>query len=204
MKEYPTIPGYIRNIPIYAFNKLDGSNIRAEWTRKNGFNKFGSRTELIDETHTFLGEAPALVRAKYEKELTDVFRKKRYEKVLCFFEFFGSNSFAGNHVADEPHEVVLFDVSVYKKGIMPPSVFLELTKTVEIPEVVYTGKCNNAFVEDVRNMRIPQVIFEGVVCKSNEMKGFGQPIMFKIKTLAWLEKLKDHCGNDKVLYYNLM
>ena len=43
MKQYPTIPKTIQSIDIIAFDKLDGSNIRAEWNPKKGFYKFGSR-----------------------------------------------------------------------------------------------------------------------------------------------------------------
>jgi hypothetical protein len=38
MKEYPSIDREIRfGEPIYAFDKLDGSNIRAEWNKKRKF-----------------------------------------------------------------------------------------------------------------------------------------------------------------------
>jgi len=40
MLEYPTIKKEVINIPIYAFDKIDGSNIRVEWGPKNGFYKF--------------------------------------------------------------------------------------------------------------------------------------------------------------------
>src|SRR5690348_2974395 len=117
MKQYPTISKQTQNVPIYAFDKIDGSNIRAEWDRKKGFCKFGSRHQLIDNTHLFLGEAPDLVRQKYEKQLTDVFKKERFESAVCFFEFSGPSSFAGTHNKEEKHDVVLFDIDVYKKGL---------------------------------------------------------------------------------------
>jgi hypothetical protein len=35
MKQYPSIDATVRRgILVYAFDKLDGSNIRAEWDRK--------------------------------------------------------------------------------------------------------------------------------------------------------------------------
>lgn len=50
MKYYPSITKEIRHdIYIYAFDKLDGSNIRAEWNSKRGFYKFGTRNQLMDE-----------------------------------------------------------------------------------------------------------------------------------------------------------
>lgn len=50
MKQYPTInywnKGYFGE-SCYAFEKLDGSNIRAEWSKKQGWHKFG--TSLAQE-----------------------------------------------------------------------------------------------------------------------------------------------------------
>lgn len=57
MKEYPSIPAaadllarpdaYLGQ-PFVAFDKLDGSNIRAEWDRKKGWLRFGSRRRLLE------------------------------------------------------------------------------------------------------------------------------------------------------------
>ena len=49
MKEYPSIPHIDRGTGEFciAFTKYDGSNIRAEWTRKSGWSKFGTRTHLL-------------------------------------------------------------------------------------------------------------------------------------------------------------
>ena len=44
MKEYPKIPNS-KDFPLgqcITFEKYDGSNIRAEWTKKKGFHKFGT------------------------------------------------------------------------------------------------------------------------------------------------------------------
>lgn len=50
MKSYPSISkNPLLNKEVYLFDKLDGSNIRAEWGSKQGFHKFGSLTKLIDE-----------------------------------------------------------------------------------------------------------------------------------------------------------
>ena len=62
MKIYPIISREIhRNIPIYAFDKLDGSNIRVEWAPKKKFCKFGSRNRLIGTDQEFLPEAIELI-----------------------------------------------------------------------------------------------------------------------------------------------
>lgn len=60
MKQYPSIDGHIVHLPVIAFDKLDGSNIRCEWNRKKGLHKFGSRKVLLGADHTVLGESREL------------------------------------------------------------------------------------------------------------------------------------------------
>jgi hypothetical protein len=70
MKEYPSIPAaadllarpddYLGRAFV-AFDKLDGSNIRAEWDRKKGWHRFGSRRRLLDASNPLLGQAIQLI-----------------------------------------------------------------------------------------------------------------------------------------------
>ncbi len=203
MKEYPSIDRKINDKFIYAFDKMDGSNIRVEWNRKTGFSKFGSRTCRIDETHQLLGESLQIFKDKYEKDLIDIFKSERWEQVTCFLEFFGKNSFAGNHI-EEQHDLVLFDASIYKKGFLLPQDFLKIFANVNIAKLLYKGKCNQNFLEEVQTGRLDGMTFEGVVCKSNEYKLFGLPYMFKVKNKAWIEKLKEKCGNNVKLFESLV
>jgi len=141
MKQYPTIPKVIRNVPAYAFDKLDGSNIRAEWHPKKGFWKFGSRDRLLGTDQPTINTADALIKQKYEDDLSKIFRQERYQEVVAFFEFYGSNSFAGYHV-EEPHEVTLFDINVYKKGLMPPNSFMKLFGQFRYCQIIILRKYN--------------------------------------------------------------
>lgn len=201
MKTYPSITKKTdENIDIYAFDKIDGSNIRAEWTNKLGFHRFGSRHQLLDETHEFLHEAPGLVVGKYERDLTDIFKKLGYQKVICFFEFVGENSFAGFH-KPEKHDVVLFDVNPYKKGILAPNEFVKHYGHLDIPKIVHQGRVGKSFHDNVRNSLVEGVTFEGVVCKG---KRKNQTHMFKIKTDAWLNKLRNFCKEDDALFERLV
>ena len=188
MKEYPSIQAEVVDHTIYAFDKLDGSNIRAEWSRKQGFYKYGKRHGLVDETDPLLGEAKGLVQATYTEDLNRIFRDLRWDKAVCFFEFFGPNSFAGNHET-EPHKVVLFDVAANKKGILEPAEFLKTFKSVETAPLIYHGNPNTTFVEQVRNGQLDGMTFEGVVCKGKYVSP-GRPLMFKVKNIAWIEKVK--------------
>jgi len=44
---------------------------------------------------------------------------------------------------------------------------------------------------------------EGVVFKAKHDKKTQQPIMFKLKTQAWYDRLRDFCGDDLALYEKL-
>lgn len=204
MKEYPSITKDIRNdVHIYAFDKLDGNNIRAEWSSKRGFYKFGSRNQLIDDKNKQFGEAVTLIHDKYENDLAMVFKENRWRDVICFFEYYGPSSFAGQHIASETKTVTLFDVNPYKEGILEPRVFIKLFSHLDIPKVLYEGRVNSTFISTVRNSELEDMTFEGVVCKGANDKKTKMPIMFKIKSLTWLDKLKTYCNGDLRLFEKL-
>jgi hypothetical protein len=201
MEQYPTVSiNIISSFPVYVFDKLDGSNIRVEWTLKNGFNKYGSRKVLMDKSHEFLGSAIELFENKYKKSLEDIFKKERWQKVTCFFEYHSPNSFAGFH-ADELHDVTFIDIHVYKKGYLSPNEFYNIFKSIDIPKLLYNGTVNKTLIDSVNNGTLQGMTFEGVVCKAMQKRKY---IMFKIKNKAWLDKLKNKCGNDEKLFNELM
>ena len=189
MKEYPSIQHEVVDQPIYAFDKLDGSNVRAEWGRKQGFYKFGRRHGLLDDSNPMLGEAEQLILNGPAEELQRIFVEQRWQKATCFFEFFGPHSFAGNH-EHEPHEVVLFDVSYEKKGFMEPNPFIRMfADRVKTAPLLYHGNPNQTFQDAVRNGQLEGMTFEGVVCKG-KLTSPGRPLMFKVKNRAWVEAVK--------------
>jgi len=204
MKEYPSIDTQLFNCSrVYVFDKLDGSCIRAEWTRKNKFCKFGSRSRLLGTDQEIIWKAEPTIQFKYSHDLNRIFSDQQYDKVTCFFEFFGPNSFAGNH-KDEVHDVVLFDIAVERQGMMNARDFTRLFRgknVVDIAELLWMGPLNQELVEKVKTGNMPGVTSEGVVCKGPP-KG-KKPQICKIKTNAWLERLKDHCGDDERLFEKL-
>lgn len=116
MKSYPSISKEIvSGMDIYAFSKIDGSNIRAEFNKKQRFYKFGSRNRLLGSDQLFISEAETIVKEQWEKQLSEIFKKNQWERAIVFFEFWGDNSFAGIH-QNEPHKLNLIDVNPYKKG----------------------------------------------------------------------------------------
>lgn len=196
MKQYPSITKQVvPNSYIYAFDKLDGSNIRAEWSKKRGFWKFGTKTRLVDSTDSIFGKAPDLILNKYGDELGRILHKNNWDRSICFFEFYGANSAFGVH-KDEEHTVTLLDINVYKKGMLSPKEFIKLFEALGIPKLLYAGYAHADFVELVRSGALPGMTFEGVVCKTNDYN----PDMFKIKNRAWLDRLREHCGGDEKLF----
>ena len=203
MKQYPSITSEVSHgLPAYLFPKYDGSYIRAEWSRKHKkFVKFGSKTVLLGEDHPVLGKAISLIREKYEEPLTDIFLEERFQEAVCFFEFFGPRSFAGNHDPTDTHTVVLFDIIVFKKGLLKPSEFLKLLgDRVEVSPSIYYGNITEAVETAIRDGMFPGASSEGVVCKCTESLKNGYPRhAFKIKTSAWYQKLREFCqGNEEL------
>lgn len=202
MKQYPSIDRPPSNVPVYAFDKLDGSNIRAEWTRKRGFWKFGTRKRLLGEDDALLGKARTLVLEKYEDDLARIFRAQRWQKAVAFFEYYGPRSFAGNHDPDDEHTVKLFDVAGDKKGLLEPRPFLKLFGDLDHATLLYRGNANQNLIEAVRSGELEGMTFEGVVCKGSYVSP-GLPLMFKLKSQAWYDRLKSYCGGDDQMFNNL-
>jgi hypothetical protein len=201
MKTYPSIPKDIPyGQPIYAFDKLDGSNIRVEWSKKKGFHKFGTRKRLLGSDEDILGKAYTLIE-DFDR-LSNIFTKQRWQDVTLFFELHGDNSFAGWHDPSDDHELTLLDVSVYKKGMLPPKEFVKLFEDkVRTAPLLYAGNASHPFVEDVQNGTLEGMTYEGVVCKyllKNVHK------MFKVKNQKWIDRLKDKCGDDVKLFEQLV
>ena len=186
MKQYPEISGSSKaplGKPCIAFYKYDGSNLRFEWSRKQGWHKFGSRTQLIDKSDPILGPAIPLFLNTMGDEIARRCQKleKGLQQVIVFAEFLGPNSFAGKHEPNDPKELRLFDVNLYKRGIMKPREFVRgFGDLPYAAQVVYDGNLNKQFIEDVRKGVYP--VWEGVVAK-------GDDFMVKIKTNAYMKKL---------------
>ena len=198
MKQYPHIVGSAKaplGVPCIAFYKYDGSNLRWEWSPKQGWHKFGTRHELFNETHPLYSQAIPIFMNTMADEI--VKRCKRIEKgvqrINVFTEFFGPSSFAGQHEFSEPKELRLFDVVLFKRGLMPAKQFVdEFGDLPYAAKVVYRGNLNRQFIEDVRMGLYPVV--EGVVAK-------GDDFMVKIKTYMYLKRLNEVYGADYRNYW---
>lgn len=199
MKKYNSIPYWnkgIFNSDCIAFDKLDGSNFRAEYSKKKGFYKFGTRNIMIDDKDENFGKAIPLFLNKYNETLSKVFvdKYKKVENFVVFAEYVGENSFAGWHDPNDKMDIILFDVNQYKKGVISPYEFLKNFGHLHIPEIVYEGKYTEELIENVKNG--VYILKEGVIAKGLiNTKKEGEAIWScKIKTNEWLQKVKEKFG----------
>lgn len=195
MEQYPSIPGSSKaplGKPCIAFYKYDGSNLRWEWSPKKGWHKYGTRRELFDRTNPLFSQAIPLFE-EFGDEI--VYRTKKIvknpERITAFTEFFGPGSFAGSHDMDAPKQLRLFDVYLFKKGMVPPKQFVSTYGSMkQSAEVVYEGNLNKQFVLDVRSgefrpeRELKDPIFEGVICKGSDWS-------VKVKTDEFFLKLRN-------------
>lgn len=206
MKQYPSIDKSPISGPVYAFDKFDGSQVRAEWNRKNGFFRWGRRHGLLDDSTPILLRAPGLFQASGADAVLDrAFRKERIEACTVFAEFWGCRSFAGNHDPEDAHFVSVFDIFVDRHGQLPPREFLRMTSALDEiqygrPRLLHYGNANSELLASVRDGTLPGMTFEGIVCKAPSRLGVE---MFKVKNQAWLTRLKEQCKDDLALFETL-
>lgn len=195
MKSYPSIPlTPVKGLHYHFFDKLDGSNIRAEWSAKDGLSKFGTRRELIQKGSEFERAIP-VIRDLFEDQLSEAFRRKNIKQATCFFEWFGPSSFAGKHLdAVKQMSAVLIDVNIYRRGFMPPEEFISFSEPLVTPIYLGLREITPTFTDQVRNGSLEGVTFEGVVGKTVFKNQFR---MVKIKSTAWLKKLKEDCLDEE-------
>ena len=202
MLHYPKIPGS-RNSPsgrCIAFEKYDGTNLHWDWEREFGWHGFGTRRDLFNldsngiakftVAHNHLQECVQIFLKDLADELEKIFLEnsnyQSFNEIKVFTEFFGPNSFAGLHKANEPKELKLFDVWAESFGMISSEQFVSDFGHLNSARVVYKGKLTGRFAEDVRLGKYG--VNEGVVCKGG--KGGKDIWMVKIKTYAYMEKLK--------------
>lgn len=204
MKQYPHIEYWNKGIlgaPVWGFEKLDGSNIRAEFTKKRGWYKFGTKNMMIDERHDQFGSAITLFKEKYSEGLAKIFTDDKYYRnirdFVAFSEYFGENSFAGFHAAGDNMDIVLFDVNMFQKGWVPPKQFVDDFGHLGIPRLLYRGNLNKELVNDVKAGKYD--VQEGMMAKgTRKTKGNDIVWMVKLKTQVWLDRIKNKFGDEAI------
>lgn len=194
MKTYPSIPVFklgSSSTDLYTFIKRDGSNLRFEWTKKAGWNKFGTRRRLFDETDEIFGGAIQLFLDSMADRLKKQIIGNKWTKITIFCEFWGNKSFAGLHEKADKKYLTLIDVLVNKKGILPPKEFVREFGHILDKDFIGIRRWNSDFVKEVRNW-VPEnnsLQCEGVVGK---IAAKGKKIArYKLKSQWWYDTVKD-------------
>lgn len=192
MKDYPQIPRStgqtFQEFDAYVFDKLDGSNLRWEWSKKQGWHKFGTRTRLFDASDPMFGVAIAIFQETMSEGLTKMAKDNRWDRLIVFTEFLGVQSFAGWHDPIDTKTLHLIDLAPHRQGILGPKEYLDLIEPSGLPHAAFLGRqrWTRGYIERVWNGEVPCTL-EGVVGKSGSRHGL---IMAKAKTKAWIEKVK--------------
>jgi hypothetical protein len=196
---FQEIPG------AYVFDKLDGSNLRFEWSRKHKqWSKFGTRTRLFDVNDWQFGRAIKIFTETLAEPVAKVAFDQRWERVIVFAEHWGPSSFAGCHHdpqnqpldPDDQMHVDLIDVAPYKQGLLGPAVYLKLFEGLPMAKVLGRFNWTRGFVDRVQNGDVEGVTFEGVVGKGGHGKTHDL-VMAKAKTRAWVDKVKERYAPDE-------
>lgn len=200
MLEYPSILGW-RKLPeimgetCSAFEKYDGSNLRWEWTPKQGWFKYGTRHCLFNEGTELFSQAVDPFKREIGKAVVDrvcTMLKRKPERIVAFTEFFGPSSFAGTHVLNEDKELKLFDISVFKQGFLSPDDFQYYFGDEKwSARLIYRGPFTEALVEDIQAEN-STILNEGVVCKGGSRHDLWR---VKIKTRDYMERLHRNYPN---------
>ena len=198
MKTYPPIPRStgqdFREFDAYVFDKLDGSNLRFEWSRKRGWYKYGTRHRMFDQTDPDFGPAIPLFQDTLAPRLGAIARDEQWQGLVVFAEYWGPQSFAGLHVPGDAMNLTVFDVAPYKKGIMGPREFLKrIAPSVPTPRFLGTQRWTRGFVERIWRGEL-DTAFEGVVGKGGDGRHL---VMRKAKTKAWVDKVLARYGEDQ-------
>ncbi len=197
MKEYPQIPAstgtQFREIPgAWIFDKLDGSNMRSEWSKKRGWYKHGKRSGLVDDSNPHLAKAPELFMATLAEPLAKIAKDNRWQSLVVFYEFWGKKSIAGLHYDGDEKFLTLFDAAADKRGILIPQDFRKYFEgKVSTPSCLGNENWTRGYVERVYRGEIEGITFEGVVAKVGTRHDI---VRAKAKTKAWIDKVHEVYG----------
>jgi len=198
MKAYPSIKQFRADRHAdfvgHTFAKHDGSNLRFEWSRKQGWFRFGSRRRLLEREHPSFGKSMAMFESGFAEAFERFATDNNHDSMVVYCEFWGPESFAGEHEADDDHVLTPIDVAIYKKGLLATDSFVE--KFGGKFDLGYLGEqtWDGQFVDSVRASTFEGMSFEGVVGKTGNGH---QRKAIKLKSKAWVEKVIQQYGEEK-------
>lgn len=198
MLTYPSIQRSqgqdFREFEAYLFDKLDGNNLRFEWTRRRGWHKYGTRERLFDQTDPLFGAAIPLFHRLLAEPLEKIARVQRWQKVIVFAEYWGKQSLGGLHVPGDELTLSIFDIAPDDREILDPRDFLK-TCDLRYIDPAYVARFlgrqrwTRGFVASVLDGSFAGPTFEGVVGKSTD--GYRA----KAKTQAWIDAIYRRHGD---------
>lgn len=207
MKTYRSIPKNVEDYygqTFFGFDKVDGSNIRAEWSRKlskktsftKGFGKYGTRNQMIKKVNDPFCFAIDIFEQDFAERLDEIFRKDKLfrgvDKITVYSEFWRWSSFAGQHDWILGNfELTMFDIFMYKKDFVKPADFMSIFGDLNIQKLVTKGILDEQIVKDIISNKYN--LKEGLVLKGVSE---GKVWMVKVKTQEWLDKVRAKYGID--------
>jgi hypothetical protein len=124
VKSYPSIPywkaGHFGE-PVYVFEKLDGVQIRAKWTRKKGWDGFGSKGQALNYTNG-LASVQDIFLSIHGDELPKLFKSEfpRARQITIFAEYWSPHSFVGVIPREDKEDhITIFDVVLEDDFLLP-------------------------------------------------------------------------------------
>jgi hypothetical protein len=194
---YPQIPlaagTSFREFTAYVFDKLDGRHVRAAWTKKRGWDRFGTKERMFDETDPEFGPAKPIFMATLAEPLARVAVDRRWRELVAFVEYWGPGSIAGLDMSGPVMRVDLVDADADGRGLMLPKDYLKAFEGV--PQARYLGRhrWTRGFSQRVLLGEVEGITFEGVVGKAGQGS---DRIMSKAKTQAWRDAVRAACAHD--------
>jgi hypothetical protein len=172
MKAYPSIMSskdrkVPMGLPCIGFYKYDGSNLRWEWSKKQGWHKHGTRTRLFGaDEEPFNAAIPIFMET-----MADQIEKTIRDEVKGIQDF-----------------------TVYTEFFVPRQMIKLFGNQPWHAADLYHGNFNQDLIYEVRGtgMLNGEPLNEGLVCKGLDPSG--QVWMAKIKTEKYIQRLKSSLG----------
>lgn len=191
--EYPSISSEIVwGGPYYMWDKLDGINLRTEWSKKRGFYKLGARHTHLDDRYR--EEATQLIEFQ-RPGLVEGFRRLRWDHAICFFEFYSEHSLAGYIPPNETKMIGLLDVTGPSEEFLDTRDFHKIFyERVQTAKLLMKGNFNQEVYRAVKDGTFPDMGQEGMLVKGPPTKKDALPTMFKCKRDSWFASVRKQFG----------